>query len=293
MPPPNTKNITSRYKTTPHFPTVDYSFKNIASLDDPEQIFKMKPRSGKRAPLQSTRARKSRQNGTPLGNEEIDDALDGAHPSQHSRSTKSFIERLPRYASSQQQQQRAQVSTPDSTLSSSYDDPFKSHTQSFTSQNNNHNTNTQSSAQNGTTKRQRPKYLGTSLKLSENQIESLHGLKETIETIMRHPAQLAWLDLSFNMIQSLEELPLDYPLKSLYLHGNQIYDIQQLIVLRRFRELKSLTLHGCPVAETKNYRFQVLALLPQLRKLDFTGVTAKDRETAESFVKFFGNTFGR
>ena len=52
----------------------------------------------------------------------------------------------------------------------------------------------------------------------------------------------------------------------------------------------ALVLSRCPIAEIKNYRFQVLALLPQLKKLDFAGVSAKDRESAQTFLKFFGST---
>ena len=73
-------------------------------------------------------------------------------------------------------------------------------------------------------------------------------------------------------------------LKSLYLHGNQISDMNELLKLRELPELKSLAIHGNPVEEKKSsvpYRTFVIGALPNLHRLDFCTVTPLDREEAD------------
>jgi Leucine-rich repeat (LRR) protein len=94
-------------------------------------------------------------------------------------------------------------------------------------------------------------------------------------------------------------------LKSLYLHGNQIADINevarhprappplpphhlmryvlQLLKLRQLPLLKSLAMHGNPCEEIKNppYRLFVIGALPNLCRLDFCTITPQDREEAD------------
>ena len=72
-------------------------------------------------------------------------------------------------------------------------------------------------------------------------------------------------------------------LKSLYIHGNQINDMSEILKLRQLPLLKSLAIHGNPVEETKNppYRLMVIGALPHLHRLDFCTITPLDREEAD------------
>lgn len=70
----------------------------------------------------------------------------------------------------------------------------------------------------------------------------------------------------------------------LYAHGNQIASLQDITVLSKLEHLQKLTLHGAPVAEKKDYKLTVCALLPQLRSLDFSTITKLDRDKIATFV---------
>ena len=74
----------------------------------------------------------------------------------------------------------------------------------------------------------------------------------------------------------------------LYLHGNNIFDIQQVDMLSSLRKLKSLTLHGNPVEASPGYRFYIVSTLPHLLTFDFSGVTKQERESAECWKKLSG-----
>jgi len=41
--------------------------------------------------------------------------------------------------------------------------------------------------------------------------------------------------------------------------------------------LKSLTLHGNPIEEEKNYRFYVILMIPQLVNLNFSGIYKQEK----------------
>lgn len=131
-------------------------------------------------------------------------------------------------------------------------------------------------------------YMGSSVKLSNNYLTSVDGLEDALASIMFDCEGVKWLDLSFNQIETLESIEsLNYTLENLQLHSNNIFNINEVMRLAKFRSLKSLTLHGNPVEETKNYRYCVIAILPWLKSLDFNHITTKDRDTAETFKKLF------
>nr|XP_032622611.1 leucine-rich repeat-containing protein 51-like [Chelonoidis abingdonii] len=72
-----------------------------------------------------------------------------------------------------------------------------------------------------------------------------------------------------------------YPnLRALNLHGNSIQSLSEVDKLAVLPRLRTLTLHGNPIEEEKGYRSYVLAMLPQLKSFDFSGVTKQDRSTA-------------
>ena len=75
---------------------------------------------------------------------------------------------------------------------------------------------------------------------------------------------------------------------SLYLMGNKIKSLKQVTQLSKCTHLKSLSLHGNPVAERKNYRLEVLHAIPSLKKLDFTCVTKLDRDKVKTWAKIWG-----
>ncbi|CAH2225930.1 leucine-rich repeat-containing 51-like isoform X1 [Pelobates cultripes] len=70
-------------------------------------------------------------------------------------------------------------------------------------------------------------------------------------------------------------------LSVLNLHGNSIRQLSEVDKLACLPNLKSLTLHGNPIETEKGYRSYILSVLPQLKSLDFSGVTKQDRVMAD------------
>mmetsp|Transcript_32180 Transcript_32180/g.96088 ORF Transcript_32180/g.96088 Transcript_32180/m.96088 type:complete len:123 (-) Transcript_32180:82-450(-) len=71
----------------------------------------------------------------------------------------------------------------------------------------------------------------------------------------------------------------------LYLHGNQVWHLSEVLKLQQLPQLRKLTLHGNHIAEQKNYKLWVLAHLPNLRSLDFSTVTNLDRDKVDTWFK--------
>lgn len=137
-----------------------------------------------------------------------------------------------------------------------------------------------------------PRYIGSALKLSNNALSNLAGAEQVFSSVMVQGLQLTWIDLSYNCIESvrhiLEHLHfLSDTLKVLYLHANQISDPDEIIFFAHFHGLRALSLYGNPVDQIKNYRFYVLALLPNLRNLDFIAITRGDQENAATLKSIF------
>lgn len=74
-------------------------------------------------------------------------------------------------------------------------------------------------------------------------------------------------------------------LKTIYLHGNKIYDLTEVEKFKRLKNLTSLTLHGNPVENLVGFRHYVLSKLPNLKHLNFSGISKADRATANVWVK--------
>lgn len=133
------------------------------------------------------------------------------------------------------------------------------------------------------------------LQLNNNIIERIEGLANLIH--------LVWLDLSFNNIEAIEGLDtlvnledlslsnnriskmdsLDalVKLQVLSLGNNQISNMMNIIYLRRFPCLRTLSLAGNPVSEAEEYKVFIYAYLPDLVYLDFRRVDEQMRETAK------------
>jgi hypothetical protein len=69
-------------------------------------------------------------------------------------------------------------------------------------------------------------------------------------------------------------------LSILYLHGNNLTRLKEVVRLKDLPHLKSLSLHGNDVEKEKDYRLYVVFMLPQLHKLDFSAITPGERASA-------------
>ncbi|XP_047246876.1 leucine rich repeat containing 51 isoform X2 [Girardinichthys multiradiatus] len=126
------------------------------------------------------------------------------------------------------------------------------------------------------------KYLSCSLRLSNNSITDLCDLHQTVCHFLAEPSHLAWLDLSFNKLSHIEQVLCELPgLRVLYLHGNSIYTLSEVDRLGVLPHLHSITLHGNPIEAYKTYRNRVISALPQLKTMDFGGVTQQERVLAK------------
>nr|XP_045232184.1 dynein regulatory complex subunit 3 isoform X9 [Macaca fascicularis] len=121
------------------------------------------------------------------------------------------------------------------------------------------------------------------LQLDNNIIEKIEGLENL--------THLVWLDLSFNNIETIEGLDtlvnledlslfnnriskidsLDalVKLQVLSLGNNQIDNMMNIVYLRRFQCLRTLSLSGNPISEAEDYKMFICAYLPDLVYLDF------------------------
>lgn len=125
-------------------------------------------------------------------------------------------------------------------------------------------------------------YITSSLWLSNNLLTSMEGLEYLTKRILDDPINLSWLDLSFNEISKIgEDIKNFTNLKILYLHGNKISNITDVLKLRKLQNLRSLTLHGNPVENIPCYRNYIVHLLPQLFTLDFSSIIAAEKKKAQ------------
>jgi Leucine-rich repeat (LRR) protein len=60
--------------------------------------------------------------------------------------------------------------------------------------------------------------------------------------------KLLWIDLSYNYLETIEDEILKFPnLKTLFLHGNYIANLEEARKLSGLTQLASLTLYGNPI----------------------------------------------
>ncbi|KAI8923624.1 hypothetical protein BC831DRAFT_470227, partial [Entophlyctis helioformis] len=138
----------------------------------------------------------------------------------------------------------------------------------------------------GKKKAQAPEQVNTAIRLSNNLIASLADLPRAIEPMLTKLTDLTWLDVSFNLLTTIDAALLHLPnLGVLYLHANQIDAINEVDQLGQLPHLRNLTLHGNPLESTKGYRYIVLARVPQLRHLDFCAITKQDRIVARTMLE--------
>lgn len=117
--------------------------------------------------------------------------------------------------------------------------------------------------------------------LQNNEIRTIVTLPQVLEDVMYNSRQLTWLDLSYNLLENIEADLLEFPyLKTLYLHGNYISNLDETKKLNGFQDLQSLTLYGNPIETIQNYRLWVLGVMytynENLRRLDQVLVTNRE-----------------
>ncbi|PNI17230.1 DRC3 isoform 4 [Pan troglodytes] len=134
------------------------------------------------------------------------------------------------------------------------------------------------------------------LQLDNNIIEKIEGLENL--------AHLVWLDLSFNNIETIEGLDTLVNLEDLSLFNNRISKIDSLdalvklqvlslgnnridnmmniIYLRRFKCLRTLSLSRNPISEAEDYKMFICAYLPDLVYLDYRRIDDHTKKLAEA-----------
>ncbi|KAG5885836.1 hypothetical protein JTB14_032031 [Gonioctena quinquepunctata] len=122
------------------------------------------------------------------------------------------------------------------------------------------------------------KFLSRSLWLNNNKLRNFQNLNNFVDAVLEFPAKLGWIDLSYNHITEIDPCILKFPsLKIIYLHGNCISELDQVNKLKPLVQLRSITLHGNPIANNPNYRRYVISALPQVANLDFTPVIPNEK----------------
>jgi len=89
--------------------------------------------------------------------------------------------------------------------------------------------------------------------MCNNSLKTLQGLDEAVTEMFDHPDKVEWFDFSFNELKTIDDSILQYKnVKSLYLHGNQLADLNEVLKLRELPLLKSLAMHGNPIEDIKS-----------------------------------------
>ena len=87
--------------------------------------------------------------------------------------------------------------------------------------------------------------ITTAVFLQNNEIRSITGLPGILKEVMWNSNYILWLDLSNNYLETIEDEILNFPLlKTLYLHGNYIKELDDVKKLQGLPNLWSLTLYG-------------------------------------------------
>lgn len=109
------------------------------------------------------------------------------------------------------------------------------------------------------------KWVTRTLKINNNQIEDISTLPVVVHELFGDTSSLTWLDISCNNIPSIPNVNCSLfslsilaqsfsslkHLKIIYMHGNKIETLQEVIKLRQLPKLTKLTLHGNPIEKEK------------------------------------------
>ncbi|KAF5283113.1 hypothetical protein FQA39_LY17420 [Lamprigera yunnana] len=118
------------------------------------------------------------------------------------------------------------------------------------------------------------KYFSRAIWLNNNKLTNMQYINDLVKRCLHDPMKLGWLDISYNFIPEIDVMLAKLQsLSILYLHGNLISNIDQVLRLYPLKNLKSVTFHGNPISESPEYRTYVTTYLPQVRTLDFSAIT--------------------
>ncbi|RTG87910.1 uncharacterized protein DC041_0000145, partial [Schistosoma bovis] len=110
------------------------------------------------------------------------------------------------------------------------------------------------------------KWVTRTLKINNNQIEDISTLPVVVHELFGDTSSLTWLDISCNNIPSIPNSFSSLKhLKIIYMHGNKIATLQEVIKLRQLPKLTKLTLHGNPIEKEK-----VMSYISSLKQLLLT-----------------------
>ncbi|CAH8508217.1 Leucine-rich repeat-containing protein 51 [Schistosoma haematobium] len=110
------------------------------------------------------------------------------------------------------------------------------------------------------------KWVTRTLKINNNQIEDISTLPVVVHELFGDTSSLTWLDISCNNIPSIPNSFSSLKhLKIIYMHGNKIATLQEVIKLRQLPKLTKLTLHGNPIEKEK-----VMTYISSLKQLLLT-----------------------
>ncbi|KAH9099205.1 hypothetical protein LEN26_016246 [Aphanomyces euteiches] len=136
-----------------------------------------------------------------------------------------------------------------------------------------------------------------SLKLNGNQLTSLDGISKFssliyLELARNEISQLAasgpfstiqQLVLSENKLTALAGLELFPNVVTLAVDLNQITTFESVATLTQLQALAEVDLTGNGITELENYRFEMLSMLPRIKKLDGIVVTDEERLKAINY----------
>ncbi len=137
-----------------------------------------------------------------------------------------------------------------------------------------------------------------SFNIANNKLTTLNGLygvlmallpELTFKSKLNKVELLQWIDVSRNKLTDISEDICKLPyLKILYVHGNNIQEIEKVTNLRNCKSLTSLSLYGNPIDHIKGYRHFIIEMCPLLEKLDSAVISEKELD----IIKFRGSRYG-
>ena len=134
--------------------------------------------------------------------------------------------------------------------------------------------------------------------VSNNKLTTIEGIQNVLEVLLPEltftsklsKVQLIqWIDISRNKLTSIHKDICELPyLKILYVHGNNIQEIEKVTALGNCKSLTALTLYGNPMDHIKGYRNFIIEMCPLLEKLDGAVISEKELD----IIKFHGSRYG-
>ena len=134
--------------------------------------------------------------------------------------------------------------------------------------------------------------------VSNNKLTTIEGIQTVLEALLPEltfPSKLSkvqliqWIDISRNKLTSIHKDICELPyLKILYVHGNNIQEIEKVTALGNCKSLTALTLYGNPMDHIKGYRNFIIEMCPLLEKLDGAVISEKELD----IIKFHGSRYG-